>query len=72
MKDNEVLHRGSNHAIPYIAHNLFSNKLPLVRVKAGPMCESIEQINALLMRYGYDVPVERSAIPIRPAESIQA
>lgn len=67
MRDNEVLLRGPNRAIPYIAHNLFSKKLPLVRVKAGPMCESMDQINALLTRYGYHVPVEHSAIPIRPA-----
>ena len=67
MRDNEVLRRGPNREIPYIAHNLFSNKLPLVRVKAGWMCESLEQIDALLTRYGYHVPVEHSAIPIRPA-----
>lgn len=71
MRGTDVLHRGTNHAIPYVAHNLFSDRLPLVRVKAGPMCENVDQIKALLKQYGYDVPVERSTIPIRPAASIQ-
>jgi DUF2971 family protein len=65
MKYAKVLHRSPNHSTPYIAHNLFSEKLPLVRVKAGPLCEKIDQIKALLGKYGYSVPVERSVIPIR-------
>ncbi len=72
MKGSEVLHRGANQAIPYIAHNLFADKLPLVRVKVGPMCEDVEQVHALLNKYGYDVPILRSNIPIRSAASIQA
>jgi hypothetical protein len=71
MKSTAILYRGTNGAIPYVAHNLFSDRLPLVRVKAGPICESMEQIKGLLKKYGYDVPVERSIIPIRPAASIQ-
>lgn len=67
----EILHRGTNGAIPYVPHNLFSGRLPLVRVKAGPLCESMDQIKRLLKHYGYEVPVERSTIPIRAAASIQ-
>jgi hypothetical protein len=71
MKSVEILHRGANGAIPYVAHNLFSERLPLVRVKAGPFCQNMDQIKSLLQEYGYDVPVESSAIPIRSAASIQ-
>jgi hypothetical protein len=71
MKRLEVLYRGHNQAIPYLAHNLFSERLPIVRVKAGPMCENVDQVKALLRQYGYDVPVECSIIPIRSAASIQ-
>jgi hypothetical protein len=71
MKYTEILHRGTNGAIPYVAHNLFSDRLPLVRLKTGPVCENTDQIKGLLKQYGYDVPVEHSAIPIRLAASIQ-
>jgi DUF2971 family protein len=67
----EILHRGTNGAIPYVAHDLFSDRLPLVRVKIGPICEEMDQIKNLLKQYGYDVPVDRSTIPIRHATSIQ-
>lgn len=70
-KNIEILHRGTNGAIPYVAHNLFSHRLPLVRIKVGPLCEKMDQIKELLSQYGYDVPVERSTIPIRAAASIQ-
>ena len=69
-KSVEILHRGINGTIPYVAHNLFSDRLPLVRVKVGPVCESMDQIKDLLKRYSYDVPVERSTIPMRSAASI--
>ena len=71
MKYSEILYRGKNRAIPYVAHNLFFDKLPLVRVKIGPICECMNQIKGLLKQYGYDIPVERSTIPIRAAVSIQ-
>ena len=71
MKSVEILHRGANSAIPYVAHNLFSERLPLVRIKTGPLCESTEQVKSLLKQFGYDVPVECSTIPIRSAASIQ-
>jgi len=71
MKSTEILHRGTDRAIPYVAHNLFSDRLPLVRIKAGPICETMDQIKGLLKQYGYDVPIERSTIPIRAAASIQ-
>jgi hypothetical protein len=72
MKQMEVLHRGSDNAIPYAAHNLFSDKLPLVRVKVGPIVEDTDQIQTLLKQYGYDVPVSKSAIPLRTAASIKS
>lgn len=71
MKSIEVLHRGTNGAIPYVAHNLFSKRLPLVRIKTGPICEKMHQIKDLLKQYGYEVPIECSTVPIRPAASIQ-
>jgi len=37
MKSTDIRHRGTNGAIPYVAHNLFSNRLPLVRIKVGPI-----------------------------------
>jgi hypothetical protein len=58
MKHSEVLYRGPHQTIPYIAHNLFAKKLPIVRVKAGPLCENVDQIKALLTQHAYDVPVE--------------
>jgi hypothetical protein len=60
-----------SHMWHNVAHNLFADELPLVRVKAGPMCENVDQIQALLKQYGYDGPVERSTISIRTAASIQ-
>ena len=70
-KNIEILRRGTNSAIPYVAHNLFSQKLPLVRIKVGPICEKMDEIKSLLNQYGYNVPVERSTIPIRAAASIK-
>lgn len=67
MKYSEILYRGPNGAIPYVAHNLFFDRLPLVRVRIGPACENIDQIRDVLKRYGYDVPVERSTLPTRAA-----
>jgi hypothetical protein len=71
MKYSEILYRGTNGEIPYVAHNLFFDRLPLVCVKLGPVCESIDHVKHLLKQYGYDVPVERSTIPTRAAASIQ-
>jgi hypothetical protein len=71
MKSVEILHRGTNGTIPYIAHNLFSDRLPLVRIKVGPICEEMDRIKGILKQSGYDVRVERSTVPIRTAASIQ-
>ncbi len=71
MKSVEILHRGANNAIPYVAHNLFFDRLPLVRIKAGPICERMNEIEDLLKQYGYNVPVEISKIPLRTPTSIQ-
>lgn len=71
MKGEEILHRGPNLAIPYIAHNLFSEKLPIMQVKVGPLNDDIEQIKAMLKNHGYDVPVTKSAVPLRTTASIK-
>jgi hypothetical protein len=52
MKQVEILHRGPNNVIPYIVHNLFSEKLPITRVKVGPLVEGTEPIEMLLKQYG--------------------
>lgn len=72
MKSVEILHRGADSAIPYVAHKLFSDRLPLVRVKAGPICENVEQIKGLLKQCGYDIPVERSKVELwsAPAQMV--
>ena len=71
MKQMHVLHRGINNTIPYVAHNLFSNKLPLVRVKVGPMTDNIDQVRTLLTQYGYNIPISKSNISLRTAGSIK-
>jgi hypothetical protein len=71
MKHVEIRHRGPNNAIPYVAHNLFSEKLPITRVKVGPLVESTEPIKILLKQYGYDVPITKSTVPLRTAASIK-
>jgi hypothetical protein len=71
IKGEEILHRGTNHAIPYIAHNLFCEKLPIVRVKAAPLNEDVEQVKAILEHHGYNVPVNKSTVPLRAAASIK-
>lgn len=68
MKSVEILHRGRDSTIPYVAHKLFSDSLPLVRIKVGPICENIDQIKDLLKQHGYGVPVERSTIPFAPSD----
>jgi hypothetical protein len=64
MKSVKILYRGTDRAIPYIAHDLFSARLPLVRVKVGPICQNVDKIQGLLKQYGYDVPLERSTVEI--------
>jgi hypothetical protein len=71
MKQIEILHRGPNNAIPYIAHTLFSEKLPITRIKVGPLVEGTEQVDTLLKQYGYDVAVTKSTVPLRTAASIK-
>ncbi|MGB7548317.1 MAG: DUF2971 domain-containing protein [Terracidiphilus sp.] len=72
MTNMEILHRGTNNAIPYIAHNLFCERLPITRVKVGPLVEDIAPVEALLKQHGYDVQVTKSVIPLRGVESIRA
>jgi len=71
MKGEEILHRGPNLAIPYIAHNLFRNKLPIVQVKVGPLNENFDQVKAILEHHGYNVPIAKSAVPLRTTASIK-
>ncbi len=71
MKNIEVLHRGADNAIPYVAHNLFTAKLPLVRVRVGPLVTDIGEIESIVKHYGYDIPVSKSNIPLRLATAIK-
>jgi hypothetical protein len=71
MKDVQILHRGPNNAIPYIAHSLFCKGLPITRVKVGPLTGSTEPIEAFLNNYGCYVPVTKSRIPLRATASIK-
>jgi hypothetical protein len=52
---------------PYIASNLFqeSGKLPITKVILGPLCTKIDKIGEILKQNGYDIPVEKSAMPLR-------
>lgn len=60
FKGMEIQYRGSQYDTPYLAHNLFSEKLPITQVLAGPLCEDIAQIQELLDKHGYKVPVAHS------------
>jgi Protein of unknown function (DUF2971) len=60
----EIQYRGLQHDIPYLAHNLFSEKLPITQILAGPLCQNMAQIHELLNKYGYQVPVIKSDIHI--------
>lgn len=71
MKNEEILYRGPNSTIPYLAHNLFSQRLPLIRVKVGPLNENTDTVKEALHTYGYDIPVAKSAVPLRAATSIK-
>lgn len=63
-KTAEVLYRGPNGNIPYLAHKLFKEKLPITEVLVGPLCENITRIEEILHTYGYTVPVTKSTIPL--------
>jgi hypothetical protein len=55
-----------NNDIPYFESNLFcGNKLPIVEIKAGPLCMELERIQAAIEQNGYECPVTRSGIPLR-------
>ena len=61
-----IEHRGAGGQIPYVAHDLFSaERLPIVRVMTGPLCDQHEAVEEMLKKGGYDVPVIRSPSPLR-------
>lgn len=64
-----VLYRGANNEVPYVSHNLFAEKLPLVRVEIGPLCNDINQIRDALLQAGYNIPITKSSIPLRTTNS---
>jgi len=66
-----IQHRGTDHNIPYIAHNLFSERLPITQVMLGPSCESCEAIQEMLQKYGYDTPIVRSTGPVRKLDRVK-
>jgi hypothetical protein len=58
---------GSSIDIPYIEFGLQApdtDRLPISRVMAGPHCDTAE-VEAILKRHDYDVPVTISQVPIR-------
>lgn len=57
----EVLHRGPQGIIPYVSHNLFSEKLPIRQVRLGPLFKNEKLVLSLLKQYGHEVPVTRSS-----------
>jgi hypothetical protein len=70
LKHDKVLHRGTHGQISYVAHNLFYEHLPITRVMAGPLCKDVELIKEVLAAHGFDVPVEKSTMPIRDPSDI--
>jgi hypothetical protein len=71
LKGIEIQYRGAQKAIPYLPHNLFQQKLPITQVLCGPLCQDVAQVQALLDRYRYQVPLAKSEIPIRSALEIR-
>jgi len=64
--EHPVQYRGMNNDIPYFESDLFCvNKLPIVEIKAGPLCTELERIQAAIEQNGYECPVTRSGIPLR-------
>jgi hypothetical protein len=70
LKLNKVLYRGSRGQIPYVAHDLFHDRLPITRVMAGPLCTDLDLIKDVLAANGFDVPVEKSTMPIRDPNDV--
>jgi hypothetical protein len=71
LTQNKVLYRGVNQNIPYLAHNLFQEKLPITHVLAGPLCQHVTQVEEILAKYAYNAAVTKSTIPIRSANEIR-
>ena len=67
----EVQYRGAEQHIPYLAHNLFSERLPITEVLVGPFCQDLATIEQLLDTYNCRVPVVMSGIPIRNPNKIR-
>jgi hypothetical protein len=62
-----IKHRGSESSIPYIESDLLQRNglLPITRVMLGPLCTRGEEVEALLASHGYNVPIEKSGIPLK-------
>jgi hypothetical protein len=65
MVNAQVMQRGNDPQIPYVAHNLFQERLPITEVMIGPLCIDGERVQELLRRYGHQANVSRSSIPLR-------
>ncbi len=63
----KILYRGAKKNIPYLESNLFqtSHQLPITRIRTGPLCEHIDEVQRILDTYGYKVPLILSTIPLR-------
>lgn len=74
LKYSEIRFHGAHNEVPYVAHNLFCKKLPITRIKAGPLVEDTESIKRLLSEHEFDVPITRSTIHptslTRPAQIV--
>jgi hypothetical protein len=62
----QLKYRGPKN-VPYVASNLFqdSGRLPITRVMLGPLCNAEKVISEILKATGYDIPIEKSSIPLR-------
>lgn len=63
----KISYRGAKNNIPYLESNLFqtSHQLPITRIRTGPLCEHIDEVQRILDTYGYKVPLIPSEIPLR-------
>lgn len=72
MTHFRILYRGPTGKIPYLAFNFFrdDNRLPITRVRTGPLCESTDEVRRILNAHGYTVSIASSSIPLRDPEKI--
>jgi hypothetical protein len=68
---NPVKFRGANQNIPYLESDLFAGiRLPITKVRLGPLCPDSDRVRDILTKNGYSVPVEKSAVPFRDTKTL--